>query len=66
TIVIFPPSISLTTFVSAAADRPDLRAGAQDVYWEREGAFTGAISATMAREAGAEFSLAGHSERRHV
>jgi triosephosphate isomerase len=36
----------------------------QDLLWEREGAFTGAISGAMLREAGAEFVIVGHSERR--
>jgi triosephosphate isomerase len=40
--------------------------GVQNVYWEDEGAFTGEVSASMAREAGAAFALVGHSERRHV
>jgi triosephosphate isomerase len=39
---------------------------AQDVYWEREGAFTGAISAVMLKEAGAEYVIIGHSERRRL
>lgn len=66
TVVFFPPAVSLTEFGSAARGRPDLRLGVQDVYWEESGAFTGSISAPMAGEAGAEFALAGHSERRHV
>jgi triosephosphate isomerase len=37
---------------------------AQDLNWEREGAFTGEVSATMVREAGAEYVIVGHSERR--
>jgi triosephosphate isomerase len=36
------------------------------VYFEKEGAFTGAVSAPMAREAGAEFAIIGHSERRRI
>jgi triosephosphate isomerase len=39
---------------------------AQDLYWEREGAFTGEVSATMVREAGAEYVIIGHSERRQL
>ena len=66
TVVVFPPSVSLTAFREAAAGRPDLCLGVQDVYWEPEGAFTGSISAPMAREVGAGFVLAGHSERRHI
>lgn len=66
TVVFFPPAISITEFRQAAADRPDLKIGVQDVHWEHAGAYTGSISAGMAREAGASFVLAGHSERRHI
>jgi triosephosphate isomerase len=40
--------------------------GAQDVDWEREGAFTGEVSAAMLKEAGAEYVIIGHSERRRL
>jgi triosephosphate isomerase len=66
TVVFFPPTLSLAAFKAASTARPDLLLGVQDVYWEASGAFTGSISAALAREAGASFSLAGHSERRHV
>ena len=39
---------------------------AQNLYWEREGAFTGEISAAMLKEAGAEYVIIGHSERRRL
>ncbi len=66
TVVFFPPAISVAAFDSAAAERRDLQLGVQDVHWEPSGAFTGSISAAMAKDAGAGFVLAGHSERRHV
>jgi triosephosphate isomerase len=66
TVVFFPPAVSLAAFRSAAERRPDLHMGAQDVYWEAAGAFTGAISAPLAADAGAGFALAGHSERRLI
>jgi len=66
TVVFFPPALSLAEFRAAAANRPDLLLGVQDVYWESEGAYTGSISAPLAKDAGASFALAGHSERRHV
>ncbi|MGD8698988.1 MAG: triose-phosphate isomerase [Gemmatimonadales bacterium] len=66
TVVFFPPAISFAAFGAAAATRRDLRLGVQDVHWEPSGAYTGSISAGMAKEAGAAFVLAGHSERRHV
>jgi triosephosphate isomerase len=38
--------------------------GAQDVFWEKEGAYTGEISTSMIKDAGARFVIVGHSERR--
>jgi len=64
TVVFFPPSLSLATFLEERGDRTDLGVGVQDVHTETEGAHTGAISAPMAAEAGAAWGLAGHSERR--
>ena len=40
--------------------------GAQDVYFEKSGAFTGEISVDMLKDIGVKFVLTGHSERRHV
>ncbi len=40
--------------------------GAQDVYFEKSGAFTGEISVDMLKDVGVKFVLTGHSERRHV
>jgi triosephosphate isomerase (TIM) len=52
-------------FASAEAARnSNVAIAAQDLHWEREGAFTGEISAPMIREAGAEYVIVGHSERR--
>jgi triosephosphate isomerase len=62
----FPPAVSLATVAGRVRDRDDLLAGAQDVHWEPKGAFTGAISAPLAAQAGARAALIGHSERRHV
>lgn len=63
-VVFFPPSISVGAFRDGVRDRPDIEVGVQDVHAERDGAHTGAISAPMAREAGATWALVGHSERR--
>jgi triosephosphate isomerase len=53
------------TLIAPAAQRvPGLAIGAQDVSPHDKGAYTGCISAAMAREAGARFSIVGHSERR--
>jgi len=40
--------------------------GAQDVYHEKNGAFTGEISVEMLKDVGVKFCLTGHSERRHI
>ena len=63
-LLIFPPAVSLEA--AFAARPPRVQLGVQSVHWEDEGAFTGEVSASMAREVGAAFALIGHSERRHV
>src|SRR5207253_10225206 len=62
----FPPAVSLEAAAQAVRERLDLSVGAQDIYWEPKGAFTGAVSAPLAAEAGAKATLVGHSERRHI
>ena len=66
TVLVFPPAISFAAAREALQGRPDVRLGVQNVYWEASGAFTGELSVGMAAEAGADFVLVGHSERRHV
>jgi triosephosphate isomerase len=66
TIVLFPPALSVHSVVGARAGRTDIKVGVQNIYMEEKGAFTGEISASMSRDAGAEFVLVGHSERRHI
>jgi triosephosphate isomerase (TIM) len=66
TVVLFPPAISVHPVVAARADRTDIKVGVQNIHSEAKGAFTGETSAPMARDAGAEFVLVGHSERRHT
>ena len=64
-IVVAPPFTAVHA-VAEAARNSNVGVGAQDVYWEREGAFTGEVSATMLKEAGAEYVIIGHSERRRL
>lgn len=62
-IVLCPPFTALSA-VSPKLDGGRVRLGAQDVHWEDNGAFTGAISAPMLREHGVQYVIVGHSERR--
>lgn len=62
---IAPPFVYLDAIHSAIAGT-SLRLGAQDVYFEKSGAFTGEISVDMLKDVGVTFVLTGHSERRHV
>ena len=66
TLIFFPPTISVTSAVQALGAQSDLAVGVQNVWTEDKGAFTGETSAPMARDAGAQYVLVGHSERRHV
>lgn len=66
TILFFPPALSFAAVAAAIADRRDIALGVQNVHWADQGAFTGELSASMARDAGARVILVGHSERRHV
>ena len=62
-IVLAPPFTALHAMAEAARNSNVGLAG-QDLYWEREGAFTGELSGPLLREAGAEYVIIGHSERR--
>jgi len=62
----FPPAVSIEAVAQSIGGRENLLVGAQDIYWEPKGAFTGAISGQLAAQAGARAALIGHSERRHV
>ncbi len=62
-IVICPPFTSLSDVEEVIMDS-NIKMGAQDVYWEKEGAFTGEISCSMLKSAGCEYCIVGHSERR--
>jgi triosephosphate isomerase len=64
-IVVAPPFTALHAVAEAVRNSPVGVAG-QNVHWEREGAFTGEISADMLKEAGAEYVIIGHSERRRL
>lgn len=62
-IVLCPPFTVLGEVSEVIIDS-NIQLGAQDVYWQDEGAFTGEISALMLKDAGCKFVIIGHSERR--
>ena len=62
--IVVAPVFTALHAAAEAARNSDIAIAAQDCHWEREGAFTGEVGAPMLREAGAEFVIVGHSERR--
>ena len=62
-IVVAPPFTALPAAVDDAAGTI-IKISAQDVHWEKEGAFTGEVSVKMLREVGCTYTIIGHSERR--
>ena len=62
-IVLAPPFTAIHAVAEAVRNTVVGVAG-QDLFWEKEGAFTGEVSAGMVKEAGAEYVIIGHSERR--
>jgi triosephosphate isomerase len=62
-IVIAPPFVNIPAAVAAAAGS-QVEIGGQNLYWAKEGAFTGEVSAPMLVDVGAKWVIIGHSERR--
>jgi triosephosphate isomerase (TIM) len=62
--VVLAPPFTAVHAVAEAVRNSIVAVAAQDVFWEKEGAWTGEVSAPMLREAGAEYAIIGHSERR--
>lgn len=63
-MVLFPSALAMDSVVKEV--KGALCIGAQNVYWVEKGGYTGEVSATMVKSAGAEYCLIGHSERRHL
>jgi triosephosphate isomerase len=61
--VVCVPFTSLSS-VKEAIEGTDLKLGAQNMYWEDNGAYTGEISPLMLKEIGVDYCIIGHSERR--
>ena len=62
-LVVIPPFTALSE-ISKAIKGSQIRLGAQNMYWEEKGAFTGEIAPGMLKDAGCQYVVIGHSERR--
>ena len=62
-VMIAPPFTALTAVAEIIQDSP-VELGAQNLFWEKEGAFTGEVSAPMIASTGCRYVIIGHSERR--
>jgi triosephosphate isomerase len=64
--VLAAPPFTALAAVSEALRGSNVLLGAQNMHWEREGAFTGEISPVMLKDVGCTHVILGHSERRHI
>jgi triosephosphate isomerase len=62
-VVVCPPFTALYA-VSTMLQGSTIKLGAQNIHWEKEGAFTGEISGPMLKESAVQYAIVGHSERR--
>lgn len=66
TVAVFPSSLVFSQIKYFLTSNTEIALGAQNVAWTPQGAYTGALSAQLYKEAGAEYALVGHSERRYI
>lgn len=64
-ILVCPPFTSLYTAFEILKSTP-VKLGAQNIYFQEEGAFTGEVSPAMLKNSGVEYAICGHSERRNI
>ena len=63
-VVIIPPFTAIPKVTEGLGKAHNIKVGAQNIYWEKSGAFTGEISASMLRDLFVHYVVLGHSERR--
>src|SRR6202140_1085124 len=63
-VVIIPPFTAIAKVTEALGKAQNIKVGAQNMHWERNGAFTGEISAALLRDLFVRYVVLGHSERR--
>jgi len=62
--IVICPAYTLLAYLADDLEDSNIAIGAQDIYWQEEGAFTGEVSAAMLKDAGCQYVIVGHSERR--
>jgi len=62
--IVICPAYTLLAYLADDLEDSNIVIGAQDIYWQEEGAFTGEVSAAMLKDAGCKYVIVGHSERR--
>src|SRR5712664_680362 len=65
-VVIIPPFTAIAKVTESLGKAQNIKVGAQNMHWERSGAFTGEISAALLRDLFVHYVLLGHSERRRL
>ena len=63
-VVIIPPFTAIAKVTEALGNAQNIKVGAQNMYWEKNGPFTGEISAALLRDLFVHYVVLGHSERR--
>jgi len=62
--IVICPAYTLLAYLADDLEDSNIAIGAQDIYWQEEGAFTGEVSPVMLLDAGCRYVIVGHSERR--
>src|SRR6266853_1472913 len=65
-VVIVPPFTAIAKVMEALGNAQNIKVGAQNMYWEKNGPFTGEISAALLRDLFVHYVVLGHSERRRL
>src|ERR1700741_1556964 len=65
-VVILPPFTAIAKVAGLLEKAQNIKVGAQNMHWERNGAFTGEISAALLRDVYVHYVVLGHSERRSM
>ncbi len=65
-VVVVPPFTAIAKVTESLGSAQNIKVGAQNMHWERSGAFTGEISAALLRDLFVRYVVLGHSERRQL